>query len=384
MVGTFEHARDNTSLSPRNHSDRPGQSEIMSYTLSVIIPVFNGGEAFRECVERLNETVPQPYEVVVVVDGVSDDSWQVAKDGGLKVIQLPTQCGPAVARNVGAKYASGDILVFIDADVGIEPDFFAQIQAAFQANPTMTALIGSYDDKPGKGNFLSQYRNLFHHYVHQTAREEAFTFWGACSAIFREVFLELGGFDETYFKPCIEDIELGYRLRRQGYTIKLHKDIQVKHLKYWGLKSMLKTDFFQRALPWTELLLQEGKMTNDLNLSLASRLSVVFLYSALASVVGAIWNPWLLGVAFLCSALLFLLNLPVYQFFRTKRGKWFMFKVIPYHWLYYGYSGLAFCVGLVNHWLSTKLQLAGLSMLRAKIQKEAQRSPEVVSVKVKR
>jgi GT2 family glycosyltransferase len=142
----------------------------------------------------------------------------------------------------------------------------------------LTALFGSYDDAPAATNFLSQYKNLFHHYVHQIANEEASTFWGACGAIRREVFLKLGGFDESYHQPCIEDIELGYRLKRAGYRIRLLKTLQVKHLKHWGVKSLLKTDFFQRALPWTELILRDRRLVNDLNLKTSSRVSVASIY----------------------------------------------------------------------------------------------------------
>jgi hypothetical protein len=59
--------------------------------------------------------------------------------------------------------------------------------------PDLVALFGSYDDAPAATNFLSQYKNLLHHYMHQTAREEASTFWGACGAIRREVSLAVGG-----------------------------------------------------------------------------------------------------------------------------------------------------------------------------------------------
>ena len=65
-------------------------------------------------------------------------------------------------------------------------------------------------------------------------REKASTFWGACGAIRRDVFIQMSGFDERYWTPWGEHIELGSRLVQHGYTIRLHKELQVKHLKRWG------------------------------------------------------------------------------------------------------------------------------------------------------
>ena len=110
-----------------------------------------------------------------------------------------------------------------------------RIAAAFQASPNLAALFGSYDDEPFESNFLSQYKNLFHHYVHQTAKVDASTFWSGCGAIRREVFLAIGGFEENYRRPTIEDIELGYRLKKTGHRIRLLKELQVKHLKRWEI-----------------------------------------------------------------------------------------------------------------------------------------------------
>ena len=78
--------------------------------------------------------------------------------------------------------------------------------------------------------------------------------------------LALGGFDEGYRQPSIEDIELGYRLKQAGHRIRLCKALQVKHLKRWSVVSLLKSDFFDRALPWTELILRDRRVINDLNL----------------------------------------------------------------------------------------------------------------------
>jgi len=328
-------------------------------TISVIVPVHNGGVDFRRCLSALKQAQPSPTEIVVVVDGDTDDPWHLAKLCGARVLILPVTGGPARARNLGARTAQGDILFFVDADVTIHPDAIGQVVAAFSTEQTpsgsasttrdLAAVFGSYDDAPAAPDFLSQYKNLFHHYVHQTAREEASTFWGACGAIRRDVFLSIGGFDERYRRPSIEDIELGYRLKRAGHRICLHKSLQVKHLKHWGVVSLLKADFFLRALPWTELILRDGRFVNDLNLRFSSRISVVLTYGLLGALVGTGW--WLGSLAIAGGAILALviLNAPVYRFFRRKRGLRFALKVIPWHWFYFFYSGLAFVIGIIQH-----------------------------------
>ena len=320
-------------------------------TISVVIPVYNGGEKFRKCLSSLDKTSPAPDEIIVVADGDTDGSWLLAENFGAKVIRLPRAGGPARARNLGAKAAKGDIIFFVDADVEVYPDTIDKVVTAFATEPSLSALIGSYDDRPGAKNFLSQYRNLFHHYTHQTGSEKASTFWGACGAIRREVFFAVGGFDEKYCLPCIEDIELGYRIKKAGYEIGLRKHIIVKHLKEWRAISMLKADFFCRALPWTALLLRYKQFANDLNLQYSSRISVILVYAFIAALIVTPWLSHSLTIACIFGLVLLVLNAPVYQFFHQKRGLVFAVKTVPWHWLYYFYSGLAFAIGLMRHWL---------------------------------
>lgn len=317
-------------------------------SISVVIPVHNGGESFRQCLSSLRQSA-HDAEVVIVVDGGNDDSWRLAEEFGAKVIKLPAAGGPARARNLGAQAATGDVLFFIDADVTIAPDTLEKVASVFRTQPGLAALIGSYDDAPGAVNFLSQYKNLFHHYTHQQASEQASTFWGACGAVRREIFLKIGGFNEAYRYPSVEDIELGYRLKRAGYQIRLCKDIQVKHLKRWGVVSLLKAEFFYRALPWTELLWRDRQFNNDLNLKTSSRISLILAYGLVAALVVASWQTSALGLAALFSMALLIINLPVYRFFGQKRGVWFAVRTIPWHWLYFLYGGLAFAVGTVRY-----------------------------------
>jgi glycosyltransferase involved in cell wall biosynthesis len=320
-------------------------------TISVIIPVYNGGDKFQRCLLSLAKALPTADEVIVVADGDTDGSWLLAEKLGAKVIRVPRSGGPAKARNLGAQTARGDILFFIDADVEIDPETISKVVTAFQQETDLAALIGSYDDAPGASNFLSQYKNLLHHYTHQNSSEEASTFWGACGAIRRHIFLTVGGFDESYRLPCVEDIELGYRLKRAGYRIKLGKTIQVKHLKRWEVISLLRADFFYRALPWTALILRDRQFVKDLNLQWSSRASVILVYALLVTLVAAWWWSLVWIATLVLSITLLGINYSIYRFFYNKRGILFAIKTIPWHWLYYLYSGLAFAIGIIRHLL---------------------------------
>ena len=319
-------------------------------SLSVVIPVLNGGDKFRRCLASVAAAVPAPAEIIVVADGDSDGAWRAAEEVGMKVIRLAETGGPARARNAGARAARGDVVVFFDADVVIAPDALAQVADAFAREPGLAAVFGSYDDAPAETNFLSQYKNLFHHFVHQTSATEASTFWAGCGAIRRDLFLALGGFDETYRQPSIEDIELGYRLRRAGHVIRLRRSLQVKHLKRWTIRSLLRADVLLRAVPWTELILRDGRFCNDLNLTWAARAAVVLAYLGLIELVGAIWWPWLLVLAGASLGAMLALHRELLRFFLMKRGPGFALAAAPWLWLYDLYSGLGFVLGLLRHW----------------------------------
>jgi GT2 family glycosyltransferase len=317
--------------------------------ISVIVPVHNGGEKFRRCLASLKEADLIPNEIIVIADGDTDGSWLLARSFGVQVSRFPSPGGPGRARNLGASLARGEILFFVDADVIVPPAVIGEVITIFKREPSLAALFGSYDDEPAESNFLSQYRNLLHHYVHQQGCEDASTFWGACGAIRRDVFLAVGGFDEGYVRPSVEDIELGYRLRKAGYRIRLCKSLQVKHLKRWDVVSMLKADFYQRALPWTEIILRERHCINDLNTGITGRASVMLTFLLLCSLASAFWQPLAVAAAGVMALILLTLNSPLYRFFLRKRGLRFALQAIPWHWFYFFYSGVAFALGIARH-----------------------------------
>ena len=317
---------------------------------SIIIPVCRGGEKFRTCLLAALAAIEPMDEVIVVADGEGDGSWRLARELGVKVVNLPVTRGPSHARNEGANVSQRDILFFVDADVVVPPDAVNRVRSFLTAERDVAGVIGSYDDEPGERNFHSQFKNLFHHFVHQNGSREASTFWGACGAIRREIFLEMGGYDETYDRPSIEDIEFGYRLIAVSHKIRLLPDLQVKHLKRWDTPSLVKSDVMDRAAPWTELIWnqiirQKKKVTNDLNLGSKYRASLVISFLLIASAIGMFFTVWSLPLLLFCAGFFLVLQVPFFRFFRQKRGAQFALQALGWRFGYDLYSGLGFCYG---------------------------------------
>jgi glycosyltransferase involved in cell wall biosynthesis len=290
-----------------------------------------------------------------VDDASTDGSGEIGRHKGATVIRQARQGGPAAARNAGARCARGDILLFIDADVVVQATTLERIAANFLQHPEIAAVFGSYDDSPAATNFLSQYKNLCHHFVHQHACAEASTFWAGCGAIRRSVFLEVDGFNELrYSKPSIEDIELGYRLHAQGYRIRLDKELQVKHLKVWRFDSLFRADIFYRAVPWSKLILESHHLINDLNLKTADRISAILAGSAVFTLALAPFKPWLLGLLPFLLITLLLLSRPLYSFFLRHVGLRFALLAFPVQFFYYLTSGVTFGLCWCKHILMAR------------------------------
>jgi len=320
--------------------------ELPLRSVSVIVPVFNGGNAFHACLAGIRDLSPAPYEVIVVVDGDDACSVAVARDSGVKVLN-PERRGPAAARNLGAFRAKGEILFFTDADVVLPSNAIRVVAEALSKPNATDAIIGGYDDTPLERNFFSQFKNLFHHYIHQNASETALTFWGACGAIKKDVFRKIGGFDTGYRMPSIEDIELGYRLSEAGFSIRMAKSLKVTHLKKWSFKSIIITDIFHRAVPWTRLMLRHDSFPTDLNLRVSDRMSAIFALLFFVGLLLSLKNGIWLVPALLNSAILITINRKLYGFFYKKGGISFMIRSIAWHWIYYCYSLAGFLIGFL-------------------------------------
>jgi glycosyltransferase involved in cell wall biosynthesis len=320
-----------------------GRPVTRPVTISIIIPVYNGQDSLARCLHAVHASPYSNYETLVVDDVSADDSVRIAEVGGATVLSTEVNSGPAKARNLGAQAAQGEILYFLDADVEMHPGNLERIAGTFAEHEDVAALFGSYDDEPDAQTFISQYKNLCHHYVHQHGKREAITFWSGCGAIRRNIFLQHGGFDQEKYKtPAIEDIELGYRLTANGHRIVLDPDVQVKHLKKWTFGAMLRADILGRAIPWSMLMLDYGSIPNDLNVQFSQRIAAVSACLVLLLLVLSPFNGWLLWPAVAFVLLVILLNKKFFLFLLNRRGVLFMLGSIPLQLFYYIYSTVTF------------------------------------------
>ncbi len=299
---------------------------------SVVVPAHRAEATIHSCLTALVGAGFAAENITVVDDGSPDRTGEIANNFGVHVVSNLAPTRPARARNKGAAAVSGDVLVFVDADVLVHQGLKARLIDHFQ-DDTLTAVVGSYDNAPTAPSVVSRYRNILHHVTHQAASGEVDTFWSGLGAVRRVAFEMAGGFDPTW--EDIEDVELGLRLSSAGGRTILDAGMYGTHLKDWTLKSMFRTDLFGRAVPWTRLLrtgrLRFGTLNTSLGNSLSAGAVAVALVSALAMPLSlnAGWILMAATLVFVAS------NLPLWSHLARAGGWRFAVAAMPYHVVHY-------------------------------------------------
>jgi glycosyltransferase involved in cell wall biosynthesis len=311
--------------------------------LSIIIPAYNAASTLPRCLDSVLSQVNSSTEVIVVDDGSTDSTFEIAAKYPVQVIAMPANCGSGPARNRGAAATRGSILLFLDADVTLSAGALARVNC-LATQPDVVAVIGSYDDEPEVRSTVSQFKNLAHHYFHQRSAPEVSTFWSGCGAIKRTAFVLLGGFDERI--PEIGDVDLGYRLSAQGLRLRLDRELQVKHLKHWTLASLVRTDFTLRALPWARIFVTYGYLPNGLNFTADQRAgALVAILCVITGIAAFFYRPAV--ILFIgCLLLAAVLNLGLFRLFWRKGGLQLLVGGFLLQQFYYLYSVLGFGVGI--------------------------------------
>lgn len=193
-------------------------------SVTVVIPVYNEERYIGDCLASLGKLQypKDKLEILVVDNGSTDNTLQIVSDFGIKsVIEPGVKVGGV--RNFGAKITSSDIIVFLDSDCVVETDWLElgveQLQKGF------AAVGGQYllRDQPA---WIERYwvLNNSREHVHQYALV------GGCIFIWRKIFTELNGFNETLNSG--EDYELTERIKKSGGKVVIYPAISVIHLGY--------------------------------------------------------------------------------------------------------------------------------------------------------
>jgi cellulose synthase/poly-beta-1,6-N-acetylglucosamine synthase-like glycosyltransferase len=199
---------------------------------SVIIPALDSRSTIGRAVSSIidqKDARGRGVEVIVVDDGSRDDTGDVARDAGARVIRLDQRGGPARARNRGVAEARADVVIFTDADCAARAGFVAALLAPLD-DPAVGATKGAY---------LSSQRELVARFV-QLEYEERYARMAArpqidfidtyAAAYRKDLFLAAGGFDERYDLPSTEDQELSFRVHERGARFIFAPEARTEHL----------------------------------------------------------------------------------------------------------------------------------------------------------
>ena len=204
-------------------------SDFDDFSVTVIIVNYNGGAYLQRALHHLERQTLPPAEIIVVDNASTDGSADRLDLSGLpqaRLMQLDENAGFARANNLAAAEASGEWLALLNPDTQAQEDWLLNLSRATRRHPGTVTFASAQIDAAnhqvidGAGDCYSVYgfpwRGGFGSSRQMMPQEgECFAPCGASALIRRDIFLEAGGFDESYFCYC-EDVDLGYRLRLQG------------------------------------------------------------------------------------------------------------------------------------------------------------------------
>jgi glycosyltransferase involved in cell wall biosynthesis len=196
-------------------------------TVSVVIPVLNGARWLGDQLEALKRDSAQPFETVIADNGSTDDSVAIARsfDGEMTVIvaDASNRRSHGFARNVGAKTATGEYLLFLDADDVIGPGYVSAMVSALDRAEFVAARMESDKLNEGwrrHGRALPQTNGLPGDTVPWA--------YGGTLGMWRSTFERVGGFAEDF---AAEDVDFGIRAHKSGVLLTFVSDA-VLHYRY--------------------------------------------------------------------------------------------------------------------------------------------------------
>lgn len=152
--------------------------------ISVVIPVYNGEQYVKSCLDTMFAQTYKNLEIIVIDDGSSDRSGQIALQYPVKMIRLAENRGLSAARNTGIDAASGEYIHFMDVDDGINLKYYEQMAAAVVETNADIACGGMVNEKHSFKTWKFKKRALYH----DTQDKLKATFVGKWGYVWRYLF----------------------------------------------------------------------------------------------------------------------------------------------------------------------------------------------------
>jgi len=227
--------------------------------VSVVIPAYRAADHIAACLQGFSTGQGEAHFEIIVVDDCSEDQTAaLAEQGGARVVRHDENRGAAAARNSGAAAARGQVLLFVDSDVVPCPGLVPGVEAIF-ADEAALAATGRYAPEPANATAFARYKALWTWYCWEktgAASGESSHVQGALAAIRKDLFEQLGGFDERYRGGNVEDYEISARLKAHGARILFDDRLQGRH-HFPGFRTVAR-NYWDRARMWTRLRSERG------------------------------------------------------------------------------------------------------------------------------
>lgn len=210
---------------------------IQPLTLSIIIPVNNREKHLRHTLEHLKkQTLPSSqFEILVIDDGSTDKSGEVAQEFDVQVIRT-SHSGPGAARNKGIEKAHGEVILFLDADILVPSDFLEKV-LLLHSRTNNLVLLGARRHLPehqssiqSQARLDSREKLLLHHSFGLSHLKHPWSLAYTCNFSVPRHLLQEERFDETFTGWGLEDVEFAYRLYKKGGRFAYSRRVMGYHL----------------------------------------------------------------------------------------------------------------------------------------------------------
>lgn len=262
--------------------------------ISVIIPAYNACKTIETCLRSVYGSSCRVSEVIVVDDCSIDTTREIARKFDCVLIEAPARKYQAVARNLGAERACGELLLFVDSDIELKTESIEHAVRTYRR--LNAAVIGTFDWFSPHADFLSQHKNL--HMVFTQASTHPWIKWTNTSFLLvaKSTFFKVNGFNEDLKEAICEDIDFGIRLINGGQAIYIDHELKVIHHRFVSLRNFIQMEY-KRAEAITRLYLE--------NAAAGFRVEwpIVFSFKVTPALLVVIW----------CSLVLSLLDINRYQ-----------------------------------------------------------------------